>query len=1022
MALTRPKIWDIDTNVEYFKDPITVLHQGATIANVDVGFLMNRANGLVSNVALYWNESGNTFVTAFTGNSGATDSNITVTSYAPITVGTVNASLLGITQSGTGNQYALTMKGAATGDQWAFTIGSTAGQNNITSLNTAGSAYAPFTVNGSTFTIGTNGAGATTSLYIANNGNVVIPTTTTSTSTTTGALVVQGGVGISGNLYIGGNLTVQGTQTFQNTEIVNATEYVATVNATNIYATTIGNVGATHTGNVLTISNSTSTPATITYTPATATGSALLLQGAGTQGGTGYFDFVKVTNQSSGATNTNKSFRLNSTGGLEIINSAYTSNLFTLTDDGNITIPGKATVNALYTTTGIFWSGNNNVISSGGGGSAPAGSTGQVQYNNGGVLGASTLYYWSGNSTITTTSAITAGSIQGTPIGSTTASFGAFTSLSASSFKTTQTTVTLGASAGLVSQGTYAIAIGTYAGYNTQGAYSVVVGPQAGQNTVGQYSVLAGYNAGFNSTSANVVSIGPYAGYQSAATNSVAIGNQAGYYQSASGIVINATGNQLNGNVAGFVVAPVRNDNGNISLQVAYNTTTNEFTYSNTISVASAIIGGNLTVGGNLVVTGTQTFLNTETVTATEYVTTISATNLYAATVGNIGANYVGTGTYLTSLNASNLTTGTVSASLIPTLNQNTTGSAGSAPAGSLTGSTLPAGVTASSLTSVGTITSGTWSGLFGAVSGANLTSLTAGNLSGTIPSGVLGNSTYYIGTTAIALNRGSASQSLTGVSIDGSAGTAGTVTTAAQPNITSVGTLTGITTSGTIKRSAAGVGYLDGQYSSVETSATTGPIYTIGGSYYPTSSSLNTMYGVGYTYTGSAQFAISSTTGAPANHWGMYVCSAGTPRIFLDSDNGTAYVTANKALYADLAENYTADAEYAPGTVVVFGGDKEITVTTTSHDTRVAGVISTNPAYLMNGANAGLPVAFTGRVPCQVQGPVTKGQVLVTSTIAGVAQTIDNSQFLPGCVLGKALESINTNNIETIEVVVGRF
>jgi len=52
---------------------------------------------------------------------------------------------------------------------------------------------------------------------------------------------------------------------------------------------------------------------------------------------------------------------------------------------------------------------------------------------------------------------------------------------------------------------------------------------------------------------------------------------------------------------------------------------------------------------------------------------------------------------------------------------------------------------------------------------GSNLTSLTAGNLSGTIPSGVLGNSTHYIGTTAITLNRASASQSLTGVNIDGS-------------------------------------------------------------------------------------------------------------------------------------------------------------------------------------------------------------------------------------------------------------
>jgi len=84
-----------------------------------------------------------------------------------------------------------------------------------------------------------------------------------------------------------------------------------------------------------------------------------------------------------------------------------------------------------------------------------------------------------------------------------------------------------------------------------------------------------------------------------------------------------------------------------------------------------------------------------------------------------------------------------------------------------------------SSLTTTGTITTGTWSGLFGAVSGANLTNLTAGNLTGTIPSTVLGNSTHYIGTTSIALNRASASQSLTGVSIDGNAATATKLQTA---------------------------------------------------------------------------------------------------------------------------------------------------------------------------------------------------------------------------------------------------
>ncbi len=133
-------------------------------------------------------------------------------------------------------------------------------------------------------------------------------------------------------------------------------------------------------------------------------------------------------------------------------------------------------------------------------------------------------------------------------------------------------------------------------------------------------------------------------------------------------------------------------------------------------------------------------------------------------------------------------------------------------------------------------------------------------------------------------------------------------------------------------------------------------------------------------------------------------------------------YGVSVQAKYADLAEHYESDAVYEAGTVVVFGGEKEITVTTQDHDPRVAGIISTNPAYLMNAANPGLPVALQGRVPCRVQGPVTKGDVLVTSTNAGIAQKIDNAKFLPGCVVGKALETINTNNIQTIEVVVGRF
>jgi hypothetical protein len=91
---------------------------------------------------------------------------------------------------------------------------------------------------------------------------------------------------------------------------------------------------------------STTLPGTvdITYTPDTATGSAITINGANTQGGTGYADFLKVTNTSGGATNPNKTFRLNSTGDLEIINSDYDANLFSLTNAGGLSVSGPISV------------------------------------------------------------------------------------------------------------------------------------------------------------------------------------------------------------------------------------------------------------------------------------------------------------------------------------------------------------------------------------------------------------------------------------------------------------------------------------------------------------------------------------------------------------------------------------------------------------------------------------------------------------------------------------------------------
>ena len=131
---------------------------------------------------------------------------------------------------------------------------------------------------------------------------------------------------------------------------------------------------------------------------------------------------------------------------------------------------------------------------------------------------------------------------------------------------------------------------------------------------------------------------------------------------------------------------------------------------------------------------------------------------------------------------------------------------------------------------------------------------------------------------------------------------------------------------------------------------------------------------------------------------------------------------TALEAYYADLAENYTADAGYEPGTVLVFGGEQEVATTNRFNDHRVAGVVSTDPAYLMNSHCNGefvCAIAMQGRVPCKVLGAVEKGDILVTSATPGYA--IVNNDAAAGRIIGKALENKTTNDKGVIEVVVGK-
>lgn len=148
---------------------------------------------------------------------------------------------------------------------------------------------------------------------------------------------------------------------------------------------------------------------------------------------------------------------------------------------------------------------------------------------------------------------------------------------------------------------------------------------------------------------------------------------------------------------------------------------------------------------------------------------------------------------------------------------------------------------------------------------------------------------------------------------------------------------------------------------------------------------------------------------GSTTNRWNT---------VYASTFNGVA----TNALYADLAENYLGDSSYEPGTVLVFGGTQEVTTTTVKGDRRVAGVVTTNPAHLMNSALEGdyvTGIALQGRVPCKVLGKVSKGDLIVTSAIPGYG-IVDNNPTV-GSVIGKAVSEKFDDFKGVVEVVVGR-
>ena len=437
-------------------------------------------------------------------------------------------------------------------------------------------------------------------------------------------------------------------------------------------------------------------------------------------------------------------------------------------------------------------------------------------------------------------------------------------------------------------------------------------------------------------------------------------------------------------------------------------------------------------VNSSLQTVGTLTSLS---VTGNTITGNLSTAGLISAAGQVTGSQFNGSGAGLTSIPGGNVT-GTVSsatsattAGTVTTAAQPNITSVGTLTALTVTGNTTSGNLlTGGLISAAGQVTGSQFNG-----SGAGLTSIPGGNVTGTVSSAT-------------------------------SATTAGTVTTAAQPNITSVGTLsslavTGNTTSGnfigTLNGSGANVTSISATNISSGTLAqarlanasltVNGTAIALGGSGTVTATATGTLtIGTGLggsSYNGSTGVTITNTGVLSLANGGGITASASTGAITLGSTatsantagaivardasgNFTANIitaTATTARYADLAEKYSADADYAPGTVLTFGGSAEVTVSTQYGDARVAGVVSTNPAHLMNTmleSQHTVALALTGRVPTKVTGTVRKGDMMIS---AGNGAACACATPVMGTVIGKALENFDGES-GVIEIVVGRL
>lgn len=430
------------------------------------------------------------------------------------------------------------------------------------------------------------------------------------------------------------------------------------------------------------------------------------------------------------------------------------------------------------------------------------------------------------------------------------------------------------------------------------------------------------------------------------------------------------------------------------------------------LAVTGAVSTGDLTVGGNLVVSGSTTAINATTLDVADLNVTVAKNAGSAAAANGAGLTVAGANATMTYASADD--SWNLNKKLSATSFYGSGAGLTSIPNAALTNNSIT--VTAGTgLTGGGTVALGGTITL-NATSTGGVTQLTGG-----------GGITVSASTGAITL--GSTATSAAGAStivardVSGnfSAGTITANLTGTASNSTQCGGYIPSQAAGTLARIvvADASGWINNTYfSSTDNAGAGGTPGTNSGV-----TSIMVKAGDHFHRSGSAG-AVSAFLGLTSSATTAND-TANTANTLVKRDAsgnfsaGLITATATSARYADLAENYAADAEIEPGTVVCFGGSAEVTTCNVDSCARIAGVVSTAPAYLMNNELAGVKaaVALQGRVPVKVVGEVRKGDMLVSAG-NGAARAEANPRI--GTVIGKALEDF-TGAEGVIEVVVGR-